>query len=85
MSSNNEKCDVCPPREYQGLKDIVYFNNGDGTFRDATEEIGLVDAIQYAVSRKVGSDDACNCGKQIDLVDDFVRYLLGGDLPGPAN
>ncbi|HLQ43463.1 MAG TPA: CRTAC1 family protein [Planctomycetaceae bacterium] len=31
----------CPPREFQGLPDVLYVNNGDGTFRDASAESGL--------------------------------------------
>ncbi len=31
----------CPPREFQGLPDVLYFNNGDGTFRDVSKESGL--------------------------------------------
>lgn len=31
----------CPPREFQGLPDTVYFNNGDGSFRDVSQEVGL--------------------------------------------
>lgn len=31
----------CPPREFTGLPDLVYFNNGDGTFRDVSQESGL--------------------------------------------
>jgi len=33
--------DVCPPRQFQGLPDSVYFGNGDGTLRQATAEAGL--------------------------------------------
>lgn len=32
---------VCSPRVFTGLSDVVYLNNGDGTFRDATHELGL--------------------------------------------
>lgn len=35
------KQDVCPPRQFKDLKDSVYLSNGDGTFRNATESIGL--------------------------------------------
>jgi hypothetical protein len=35
--------DVCSPRRFTGLKDAVYFSNGDGTFRNASETAGLVD------------------------------------------
>ncbi|QDT96369.1 FG-GAP repeat protein [Gimesia aquarii] len=34
--------DVCPPRRFTGLDDRVFFSNADGTFRDATQEAGLV-------------------------------------------
>ncbi len=33
--------DVCPPRAFDGLTDIIFYSNGDGTFRDATREAGL--------------------------------------------
>lgn len=33
--------EVCPPRRFEGLPDTIYFGNGDGTFRDATQEAGL--------------------------------------------
>lgn len=35
------KREVCPPRQYKGLTDLVCFSNGDGTFRDGTAEAGL--------------------------------------------
>lgn len=31
----------CPPREFKGLPDVLYFSNGDGTFRDVSQECGL--------------------------------------------
>ena len=33
--------EVCPPRSFAALPDTVYFGNGDGTFRDASEWSGL--------------------------------------------
>lgn len=33
--------DVCPPRAFSGVADIIYTSNGDGTFRDATSSSGL--------------------------------------------
>lgn len=33
--------DVCPPRSFEGLPDALYLSNGDGSFRDASEEWGL--------------------------------------------
>ncbi len=32
----------CPPREFKGLPDVLYFNNGDGTFRDVSQDSGLL-------------------------------------------
>jgi len=34
--------DVCSPHSFTGVKDMVFFSKGDGTFYDATEEAGLV-------------------------------------------
>ncbi len=34
--------DICPPRKFNGLDDRVFRNAGDGTFRDASKEWGLV-------------------------------------------
>ncbi len=38
------KTDVCPPRQFDGLDDVIYFGQGDGTFVDATATAGLVPA-----------------------------------------
>jgi len=34
-------CDICPPREFEGLPDSLYLANGDGTFREASATAGL--------------------------------------------
>lgn len=34
--------DICPPKEFDAQSDVFYLGNGDGTFRDATAEVGLV-------------------------------------------
>ena len=47
---NNPKCpgggpdgrDVCPPRAFEALDDVLYLSNGNGSFVDATHECGLV-------------------------------------------
>lgn len=36
--------DVCPPRQFEGVDDILYVGRGDGTFADATATAGLVPA-----------------------------------------
>lgn len=33
--------EVCSPMQFEPLPDVLYFGNGDGTFRDATSEAGL--------------------------------------------
>jgi hypothetical protein len=33
--------DVCPPRQFNGLPDAIYFGKGDGEFHDATADAGL--------------------------------------------
>ena len=37
------KREICPPRQFSGLTDSFYISNGDGSFREAGKEIGLVD------------------------------------------
>ena len=46
---NNPPCattgsrpDVCPPRRFDPLDDVVYFGSGDGSFVNRTKECGLV-------------------------------------------
>lgn len=57
--------EICSPRKFNPLPDIVYFNNGDGTFRDATSTAGLV--VEPLV-----------CGKGLGVVMGDVD--LDGDL-----
>ena len=33
--------EICPPKKFDPLPDVVYYNNGDGTFRNASKEAGL--------------------------------------------
>jgi len=33
--------EVCPPRQFQGLPDTLFFGNGDGTFRNGTAGSGM--------------------------------------------
>ncbi|MFN9719449.1 MAG: CRTAC1 family protein [Planctomycetota bacterium] len=35
--------EICPPRQYRGLDDAFYLSNGDGSFTDASESVGLSD------------------------------------------
>ena len=40
--SSNGTPDICPPRQFNGVNDVVYFSDGDGHFHDASGEAGLV-------------------------------------------
>ena len=40
---SKDKSEICGPRDFQPLPDVIYFSNGDGTFRDATSKAGLRD------------------------------------------
>ncbi|HVX14354.1 MAG TPA: CRTAC1 family protein [Pirellulales bacterium] len=37
-----EQREICSPRRFEPLPHIIYYSNGDGTFRDATSEARLV-------------------------------------------
>ncbi len=41
MSLSGDRRDVCPPKRFEPLPDILYFGVGDGTFRDGSKEAGL--------------------------------------------
>src|SRR6184192_1605627 len=36
-------CTSCPPTAYKGTPDILYHNNGDGTFTNVTKAVGIYD------------------------------------------
>ncbi|HVC94948.1 MAG TPA: CRTAC1 family protein [Pirellulales bacterium] len=62
---NREIPEICSPRQFKPLPDIVYYSNGDGTFRDATSMAGLV------VEPEI-------CGKGLGVV--MCDLDLDGDL-----
>jgi hypothetical protein len=35
--------EICPPRSFLPLDDVLFYSNGDGTFRNATAEAGLAE------------------------------------------
>ncbi|MBI5757242.1 MAG: CRTAC1 family protein [Planctomycetales bacterium] len=39
--SKEHPTEICPPRSFEGLPDVLYFSHGDGTFHDASDEAGL--------------------------------------------
>ncbi len=40
-NATSKERDVCPPKSFEPLDDVVYFGQDDGTFRDATTEAGF--------------------------------------------
>jgi hypothetical protein len=44
--STEQAADYCGPRQYQGLPDRFYASQGDGSFRDVTEESGIQDELR---------------------------------------
>jgi hypothetical protein len=40
-ANDQSKHEYCSPRKFLGLPDAIYLSNGDGTFRDASQEVGL--------------------------------------------
>ncbi|HEV3003407.1 MAG TPA: VCBS repeat-containing protein, partial [Pirellulales bacterium] len=57
--------EICSPRSFAPLPDVVYYSNGDGTFRDATSEARL-------------RTDADMCGRGLGVVMGDID--LDGDL-----
>jgi hypothetical protein len=87
---NNPVCDgptpgtreVCSPRRFNPLPDILYLSNGDGTFRDATTDAGLMSdgkglAVQIADVNLDGQSDIYVAN---DTVPNFL-YRGNGTLP----
>ncbi|MBI3862359.1 MAG: VCBS repeat-containing protein, partial [Planctomycetia bacterium] len=41
-SGSDDQREVCPPKRFEGLPDVLYFGVGDGTFRDGSAEARLM-------------------------------------------
>ena len=74
--------EICSPRKFDALPDIVYYSNGDGTFRDATSEFGLVTTGECGkglgvVAGDIDLDGDVDVYVANDTVDNFL-YLNDG-------
>ena len=71
--------DVCPPRAFQGVTDTVYFNNGNGTFSDVSQQIGLVEGGKGLGVLFFDAEDDGDLDIYVanDMVDNFL-YLNDG-------
>ncbi len=75
ISSNNQP-DICSPREFKAIADVLYFNNGDGTFRDVSDSAGLVKGKEVAFSKGLGV-----LLGDIDLDGDLDIYVANDTTP----
>jgi enediyne biosynthesis protein E4 len=74
--------EVCPPREYEPLPDTLYLSNGDGTFRNATQEWGLsVEGKGLGVIlADLDLDGDLDIYVANDTVENFLYENVGGRL-----
>ena len=73
-SKKTGKQDICPPRQFQPLPDTLFLSNGDGSFRDASRQSGLV---QQGASGKGLGVMMCD----IDLDGDLDIYVCNDTVP----
>lgn len=74
--------EICSPRKFDPLPDVVYYSNGDGTFRDATSEFGLITTGECGkglgvVAADIDLDGDVDVYVANDTVDNFL-YLNDG-------
>jgi hypothetical protein len=62
----------CSPLEYRGLPNILYHNNGDGTFTDVSESTGIAHLIGKGMGLAVADYDG----------DGFIDIFVGNDVLG---
>jgi enediyne biosynthesis protein E4 len=62
----------CTPLLYRGLPNILYHNNGDGTFTDASESTGIAHLIGKGMGLAIADYDD----------DGFMDIFVGNDLLG---
>lgn len=85
---NHPKCpgptgvprEVCAPREFAGVSDVIYFNDGAGGFRPRRESVGLVPGGKGlgVVAGDVNLDGHVDLYVGNDTTDNFL-YLNRGD------
>ncbi|MGH7127281.1 MAG: CRTAC1 family protein [Planctomycetaceae bacterium] len=75
----NGQRDVCPPKQFDPLPDVLFMSNGDGTFRDASAEAGLREDGKGlgAVMADLDLDGDLDIYVANDTVDNFL-YLGDG-------
>ncbi len=85
--------DVCPPREFRGLNDVLFLNTGDGGFRPVDREAGLVPEGKGlgVLLADYDLDGAVDVYVANDTTDNFLywndgagRFTEGGLVAGAA-
>lgn len=78
-STTPNQRDFCSPRSFEPLNDIIYYSNGDGTFRDATQEAGLVAGGKGlgVLASDLDNDGDCDIYVANDTTNNFL-YLNDG-------
>ena len=74
--SFDQKPDICGPRSFKALADVLYFNNGDGTFRDVSATAGLVEGEEREFSKGPGV-----LLGDVDLDNDLDIYVANDSTP----
>ncbi len=74
--SFDQKPDICGPRSFKALADVLYFNNGDGTFRDVSATAGLVEGEEREFSKGLGV-----LLGDVDLDNDLDIYVANDSTP----
>jgi hypothetical protein len=74
--------EVCPPKTFEGLPDVLYFGIGDGTFRDGSGEAGLVNIGRPAEVPMFDSDKGLGVLlADVDLDGDLDIYVANDTVP----
>ncbi|NNE67114.1 MAG: VCBS repeat-containing protein, partial [Pyrinomonadaceae bacterium] len=74
----------CGPRGLKGAKDSVFKNNGDGTFTDITEKLGMVDPDGYYGMQPVFADFTDSGKQDVYLANDSTpNFFYQFNAKGP--
>jgi len=81
-ASDHDKRDVCPPKKFEGLPDVLYFGRGDGTFRDGSLEAGLVNVGHASGTSMSESDKGLGVLlADVDVDGDLDIYVANDTVP----
>ena len=79
---NGNQREVCPPKRFEGLPDVLYFGIGDGTFRDGSQEAGLLPVgIPPEVSMRDSDKGLGVLLADVDLDGDLDIYVANDTVP----